>query len=530
MRLVLFTNGVFSPMDGSGRRVESMLVAGERILEVGTVWEVAAHPLAPEAKKVDLQGKRVIPGLIDTHVHFAAYAESKGAVDLSKCKSISEVVAKLKERAASLPPNSWIRGMNFDHTNFLEKRMPKREDLDVIENPVFLSRMCFHVHSVNTKALEAGGYLESWSIPEGVERNANGELSGVIYESGVDRIAKAYHKGTGNTADHLDRMAKCMYEFASYGITAFNTTSAEHLGIMENFGIYQDLRRMGKLLQRVTIHFNDLPNKRMQSFFGDNMIRYGGLKLFSDGGFCAQTGAMTFDYKGRPGYKGALNYTDKALYALVLEAQKQGVQVAIHTVGDRALDQVLDVFDAVMTEVPKPYLRHRIIHCYIAKSDQRKRIASLGLIVDIQPRFLADEIDIAESGIPEEALMDAYAWGSLWHDGVLLTGSSDCPAAHPNPWLGIDAAVNRVRAEDRTPVGGWHPEQKLSLDEAIALYTKNGAKAIGMSRDLGTLEPGKLADFVVLEDDPWNMSPEDLGKVRVRDVYRGGEKIYSAKE
>jgi len=237
---------------------------------------------------------------------------------------------------------------------------------------------------------------------------------------------------------------------------------------------------------------------------------------------------MTFDYKDRPGHKGVLNYTDKELYELVLEAQKQGVQVAIHTVGDRALDQVLDVFETVMTEVPKPYLRHRIIHCYIAKGDQRKRIASLGLIVDVQPRFLADEIDIAESGIPQEFLRDAYAWKALWHDGVLLAGGSDCPAAHPNPWLGIDAAVNRLRAKDRTPVGGWHPEQKLTLDEAIALYTKNAAKALGMFKDLGTLEPGKLADFVVLEDDPWKIDPQDLGKVRVREVYRGGERIYSA--
>jgi len=530
MKLVLFTNGTFSTMDGSGRRVESMLVAGDRIIEVGTVWEVAAHPLAPEAQKVNLQGKRVLPGLIDTHVHFAAYAESKGAVDLSDCRSISEVVDKLRAQAEKTPLGSWIRGMNFDHTKFVENRMPTKEELDVIGNPVFLTRMCFHVHSVNTKALEAAGYMGGWSTPNGVEKDANGELTGVIYESGVDRIADVYHKAMGNTETHLDRMAQCMQEFASYGITSFNTTSAEHLGIVENFGIYQDLRRMGKLLQRVTVHYNDLLAKGMQSFFGDDMIRYGGLKLFSDGGFCAQTGAMSFDYKGKPGHKGVLNYTDKELYELVFEAHKQGVQVAIHTVGDRALEQVLDIFEAVMTEIPKPYLRHRIIHCYIANDDQRKRIASLGLIVDVQPRFLADEIDIAESGIPQEFLRDAYAWKSLWHDGVLLAGGSDCPAAHPNPWLGIDAAVNRLRAKDRTPAGGWYPEQKLTLDEALALYTKNAAKALGMFKDLGTLEPGKLADFIVLEDDPWSMDPQDLGKVRVREVYRGGERIYSAVE
>jgi hypothetical protein len=527
MQYTLFTNGKFVTMDGPGQHAEAMLVGGDRIVEIGTAWEVTGHPLAPVAEKVDLKGRRVIPGLIDTHMHFAAYAEGKQAVDLSECRSIPEIVDKLKARAKDHSKDKWIRGMGFDHSLLKEKRLPTRQDLDEIKNPVFLTRVCFHAHCVNTEALRRSGLLAPEGRPEGVECDGTGEPTGVILESGADRVADALHADEGTGESHLDTFASCMREFASYGLTSFNTTSAIHLGIKESFGPYQDLRRMQKQLQRVTVHFNELPGQEMRSFFGDDMLRFGGLKIFADGGFCAQTGAMSFDYKNAPGHRGSLNYSDEELKGIFLKAQRQGVQIVVHTVGDRAMEQVLGTFDAVMNAYPRPFLRHRILHCYIVRDWQRKKMASLGLIGDVQPRFVADEIDIAEYGIPAEHLVDAYAWKSLAQDGVLITGSSDCPAALPNPWLGIESAVNRVRARERTPEGGWYPQQKLTLDEAMALYTAHAAVSLGVGRSLGTFEAGKLADFVVLEDDPWSMEPEDIGKVRVRSTWRGGEEIYS---
>jgi len=167
--------------------------------------------------------------------------------------------------------------------------------------------------------------------------------------------------------------------------------------------------------------------------------------LFADGGFCARTGAMSFDYKGMPGYRGELNYDPAVFAGIILEAQRQGVQVSVHTIGDRAMDMVLDSFEDAMKAFPRKWLRHRIIHCYIVRPEQARRMASLGVIADVQPGFIADEIDIAESGIPEAMLPISYAWRSLMEAGVLVAGSSDCPAASPDPWVGIDAAVNRVR-------------------------------------------------------------------------------------
>ncbi len=525
-RARLFENCRVKTMDTEVPEAGALLVNAGKVEAVGRMHDVRMHPLAKKAEKTDLGDRRVIPGIIDSHLHFSAWSEGKKAVDLSGCRSIAEVVEKLTERASTLSPDAWVRGMHFDHSRFIENRLPDRSDLDAVKNPVLLTRLCYHAHCANSRALELAGISGDADLPEGIQRDGNGDPTGVVLESGADLLFDAFRKGSPDGSDTLKGLSDCMREMASYGVTSINTTSAKHLGIDESFGPYQELRRRGELLQRVTIHFNDLLPYGIASFFGDDRIRFGGLKLFADGGFCARTGAMSFDYKGMPGHRGELNYEPGIFSRIVLEAQIQGVQVAVHTVGDRAMDMVLDAFEAAMTAHPRPWLRHRIIHCYIVRPDQAKRMASLKVIGDIQPVFLADEIDIAESGIPEDILPISYAWRSLRETGVLLAGSSDCPAALPNPWLGVDAAVNRVRAHERTPVGGWFPKQKFSLDETIELFTRNSAIALGMGDMAGTIEAGKFADFVVLEDDPWSLPAEDLSKTRVKATFRGGECIY----
>lgn len=522
----LFRNGLVKTMDPSAPEAEAILVHGDRIEAAGDSKEIEQHPLAREAEKIDLGGCRVIPGLIDSHLHFSAWSEGKKAVDLSGCRSIPEVVEKLAERASSLPPDVWIRGMHFDHSRFTENRLPDRTDLDAVKNPVLLTRICYHAHCANSRALELAGIPSMKDIPGGFQRDGAGNPTGVVLESGADLLFDAFHKGSSGGGSNLEGLSDCMKEMASYGVTSINTTSAKHLGIDESFGPYQELRRRGELLQRVTIHLNDIPPFGISSFLGDDRIRFGGLKLFADGGFCARTGAMSFDYLGMPGYRGELNYDPEVFSSIVLDAQAQGIQVAVHTVGDRAMDMVLDAFEAAMTAHPRPWLRHRIIHCYIVRPEQAKRMAMLRVIGDIQPVFIADEIDIAEGGIPKEILPTSYAWRSLKEAGILLAGSSDCPAALPNPWLGVDAAVNRVRAHERTPVGGWFPKQKFTLDETIELFTRNSAISLGMGDMAGTIEAGKFADFVVLEDDPWSLPSEELSRTRVRATFRDGERIF----
>ena len=522
----LLTGGRIKTMDPGNPTADSILLCGQRIAAVGTGKQVMGHPLAFKADKIDLEGRRVIPGIIDGHLHFAAWSEGKMAVDLSGCRSIHEVVEKLKERAASLPDGRWIRGMHFDHSRFAENRLPDRSDLDAVKNPVLLTRVCYHAHCANSRALELAGMRDRKDLPGGVQRDGAGNLTGVVLESGADLLYDAFRRDTPVGEEHLEGMAASMREMASYGVTSISTSAAVHIGIDESFGPYQELRRRGRLLQRATIHVNDLLPFGISSFLGDEMIRYGGLKLFADGGFCARTAAMSFEYRGMPGYRGELNYDPVLFREIVSRAQEQGVQVAVHTNGDRAMDMVLDAMERAAELFPRPWLRHKLLHCYVVRPEQAARMAALGVVADVQPVFVSDEIDIAEEGVPEEMLPFSYAWKSLREAGIIVAASSDCPAASPNPWRGVDAAVNRVRVGDRTPVGGWYPGQKMDLDEALEMFTSNASFSIGMERVLGSLEPGKFADLVVLEDDPWEMADGDLSGVRVFATFRGGETIF----
>ncbi len=519
----IYRNGKIKTADPGRPEAEAMLERNGLLLSVGSDGEVLSHPAAQEAEERDLCGRRVIPGIIDSHVHFAAWVEGLQAVDLSVCRSIPQVVEALTERALQLPEGVWVRGMHFDHMKFAEKRLPNRAELDAVPRPVLLTRICFHAHCANTGALEAAGMLEHDDPPRGVQRDGTGRPSGVVLESGADRLYAAWRRSLPDTGSRVEALAEGMKTWAALGITAFNTTSAEHLGIAESFGHYQQLLEHGHMLQRVVVHGNSVLPMGIASSFGNDRLRYGGLKLFADGGFCAQTGAMSFDYLGRPGYRGDLNYGKAQFRDLVCEAHRQNVQVAVHTVGDRAMDQVLDAFENAQTLFSRPGLRHRIIHCYLVRPEQRRKMAALGVAADIQPVFLADEIDIAEAGIPGKYLEISYAWRSLLDDGVLAAAGSDCPAAEPNPWYGFDGAVNRVRALSRTPRGGWEPKQKLSLDEALPLFTRNAARVMGLGEVTGTLEPGKAADFVVLDDDPWVRPPgETLRDIRAKVTVSGG--------
>jgi len=518
----IYRNGKIKTADPARPEAEAMLEQNGFLIAAGSDGEVLSHPGARKAEEVDLCEARVIPGIVDSHVHFTAWVEGLQAVDLSGCRSIPEVVRALEQRAKILPGGAWVRGMHFDHMKLSEKRLPNRAELDAVPRPVLLTRVCFHAHCANTAALEAS-MTDRRDLPTGVQKDAAGNPTGVILESGADLLYGAWRKSRGDDPGHVAAMAEGMKAWAALGVTAFNTTSAEHLGIAESIGSYQQISREGKLLQRVVVHGNGLLPMDISSGFGNDRIRWGGLKIFADGGFCAQTGAMSFDYLERPGHRGELNYDDTEFFNIVCEAHRRNIQVAVHTVGDRAMDQVLAAFEKAGEMYPGRNVRHRIIHCYLVRPEQRKKMAALGVMADIQPVFLADEIDIAEAGIPAKYLELSYAWRSLLEEGVLVAAGSDCPAADPDPWFGVDAAVNRVRALQRTPRGGWGPDQKLTLDETLPLFTRNAAMVMGLGEVAGTLEPGKAADFVVLDDDPWVRPPgETLRDIRARVTVSGG--------
>ena len=527
MKLTLFHSGKIKTMSAFQPDAEAMLTVGEKILALGSNHDLESIFQPGHLEKVDLENRRVIPGLIDSHMHFLDYVLGKDDVDLAGTRSIQEVIDLLRKASKERKPDTWIRGINFDHSVFPENRLPNRFELDEIDHPVLITRICRHAHAANSKALEKAGVLYRKDLPSGFQRDEHGELNGIILEKGLELIAQAMPDPLENPYLISGNLKKCLAEFSGYGLTSINPTSASHIGVRESISLYQKLERTNSLPLRITVHFNELPNIDIQSFLGSDKVRYGGLKLFADGGFSALTAALSFDYKNDPGNRGALNYDTEELYSIVEEAHRRGIQVATHALGDRAIGQMLDILESVAAKHPHIKTRHRFIHCYVVRPEQIERMRKLGVIADIQPVFLADEVDIAEDRLPEQFESISYAWKSLMENGITVAGGSDCSAALPDPWMGIDGAVNRVRRIERTPHGGWHPEQKLTIDETFRIFTLNAAIALGAQNEVGTLEPGKLADFVILEDDPWEIDPEELRNVRVRQTFCGGECVYS---
>jgi len=527
MKLKLFHSGKIKTMAEVYPDAEAILTADDKILAVGSNSDLEQIFKPGVIEKIDLENKRVIPGLIDSHMHFLDYVLGKDDVDLAGTRSINEVIGILKEASRKREKGTWIRGINFDHSVFPEKRLPNRFELDQIDHPVLITRICRHAHAANSRALTEAGIFERKNLPSGFQRDEHGEVNGVILEKGLDLITEAMPDPLRYPDMISGNLDKCLAEFSGYGLTSINSTSASHIGVRESISLYQGLERKNRLPLRMTIHFNELPNIDIRSFLGSNKVRYGGLKLFADGGFSALTAALSFDYKNDPGNMGDLNYQTEELYSIVEEAHRRGIQVATHALGDRAIDQMLDILESVTRNYPQVNTRHRFIHCYVVRPEQMDRMRKLGVIADIQPVFLADEVDIAEERLPQSVTSMSYAWKSLMESGITVAGGSDCSAALPDPWMGIDGAVNRVRRIERTPLGGWHPEQKLSIDETFRLFTRNASIAIGAQNEVGTLEPGKLADIVILEDDPWEIDPEELRNVRVRHTFCGGECVYS---
>ncbi|MCF7935639.1 MAG: amidohydrolase [Synergistales bacterium] len=526
MTLVRYLNGAVTTMDDAKPEAEAFAVRDGLIEVVGSTGEVRAATIDSTAAEINLEGRRVIPGIVDSHLHLLAYALGKRAVDLSDCASIGEAVGRLEERAVQLEDGEWVRGINFDHSRFAEHRLPRREDLDHIGNPVFLTRVCRHAHVVNSAAMERAGIEAGRTLPEGIQLDDGGEPTGVILETGVELVESAMPSYRDRPEEAKDALLEAMAEYTSWGVTSLSTTAAEHLGIHEDIGLYQLLEREGRLPLRVTVHGNDFLPLGVRSPFGGGRVRWGGMKLFVDGGFCARTAAMSRPYTCDDDNWGALSRPPGELRGTILKAHRQGVQVAMHVIGDAALETVLGILEEAYRYDPRGP-RHRILHCYIAWPEQRRRLAALPVSVDVQPIFAADEMDIADGTLEPALLEHAYAWRSLREAGVHLSGSSDNPAALPNPWLGIDAAVNRERIVARGPEGGWHPGEKLDIDETMELFTRNGAWALGQEEMLGAITPGKWADFAVLQDDPWKVDTRALKDIRVWRTYCGGRCVFA---
>jgi predicted amidohydrolase YtcJ len=513
---------------------DAVLVLQGRVVAVGPAEEL--QELTPMgAPTVDLGGSLILPGFSDSHIHLHDMAQRRGQVALYEAASLEDALARIRQHAAGLPPDAWVLGYGWNESNWPEPRFPTRHDLDPITGarPAIIWRTDLHAAVANSAALKAAGIgYSSPNPPAGViDRDAFGRATGVLRELAINlvrRVIPPPDKAT-ETANLLATAA----ELHRLGIVAVHDQRMKDHNEegRQALRLYTRLRDQGRLPLRVTCNIeaanlDHLIALGLESGFGDDWVRLGHIKLFADGSLGARTAWMLAPYERDPGNSGMYLTPPAEVARVIQRAHRHGLAISIHAIGDRANREVLDIFEEALaagSEHP-PALPHRIEHVQSLQPADRARLAALGIVASAQPIHCTDDLPNTDLLWGERA-GNAYAFRSLLAAGTTLAFGSDAPVASFNPWWGIHAAVTRQRG-DGSPTGGWHPEQRLSVAEAVEAYTLGAARAIGQSHQQGRIAPGYLADFVVLDRDIFTCDPAEVRDTQVEMTILGGEIVH----
>lgn len=533
--LILF-NGRVHTMDPDLPFATAVATRGDRILAVGLDSEIL-HLRHQHTLLFDLRGRAAFPGFIDAHVHFAWWALRREQVDLSDASSPEQAMAKVAERVAQTPPGTWILGGGFDRNVWPGAAWPTRQMLDAVapQHPVMLNSHDHHSIWVNTLALRLAGVTAETPDPPGgrIARDPiTGEPIGILSESAVQLVQRVVPSPTLSQAVAAMREAQPLAWAA--GLTSIH--EIHDTDDMMAFRAFQALRRAGELGLRVYQH---VPASRLEAFiqagvqsgFGDEWVRIGGVKFFIDGALGSRTADMLEPYIGEPDNRGVPIMDKEAMLEQALRASRAGLSVSVHAIGDRANRSILDVLEAVRRDEEangRCRLRHRIEHVQILHPDDLPRLAQLDVIASMQPIHATSDMLIAERFWGPERCRLAYAWRSLLDTGARLAFGSDAPVEPLDVLAGIHAAVTRRRPDGAPGPDGWQPQERITAMEAVRAYTLGAAYASGEEMIKGTLTPGKLADMVVLSRDITACPAEEILSTRVEVTILGGQIVYRA--
>lgn len=511
----IFVNGKVITVDAKNRVCEAVAVAGNRICYVGSSGE--AEALADsKTEVVDLAGRSLLPGFVDSHCHAGTHGFSQLQVPCSPkdvC-SIRDIQDRIKRSAASIPPEQWILGRGYNHFALEEKRHPTRWDLDTVapDHKVFLVRTCGHIAVANSRVLKEFGIERNTPDPSGgrIERDGNGEPTGVLYE----QAALDIRMKTQPSVEDMEKGLRIMNrDFLSLGITSAHDASGLYPDEISAFqrGVSQgwiDVRLY--LMFRVTGEANQLGERLLQTGlltgFGNDRLRIGPYKIMLDGAGSGGSAAMRQAYPHDPEEFGITYLTQEDLDAKILKAHRAGYQVAIHAIGDRAVEMALTGYERALCQVPRKNHRHRIEHCGFLDDAMLNKVRDLGIVPALGLPFLYEIGDAYHSIYGHDRLGCIYPLRSLLDRGIPAALSSDAPVIHPNPMHGIYFALTHKTKTGKVIA----PHESVDLMRVIRAYTWNGAYASFEENIKGSLETGKLADLVVLSRDILNAAPEEI--------------------
>ena len=497
---------------------EAVALWGGRVLAAGTAEEIAALR-GPGTEVIDLGGRLAVPGLNDAHMHLIPHGTAMAEVDLRPraAPTLDALLAAVAERAARTPPGEWVIGRGYDHFQLDAGRHPFREELDraAPDHPVWIVRTCGHLAVASSRALALAGIDEGAQAPKGglIERG-NGRLTGLLAETAREPVMRALPEASvEQLVGSIERAGR---DLLSHGITSCMDAA---VGIRDGWTemlAYQRAHREGRLPLRVYACLMGDPGRTvlpeataagMVTGGGDERLRIGPVKIFADGSFGGRTAAVTRPYLGgEPDDRGLLCLEADDLSARVLDAHRAGFRMAVHAIGDAAIEEVLDAYEAALADTPDPDRRHRIEHCGWLRPDQMDRMAAMGVLPAPQPAFLRRFGDLYLSLAEGERVAASHPMRSWIERGLHPSASTDCPVVEIDPFANIHAMV--TRETDRGTVLG--PDQRLSVEEALHAYTYESAYAAHEEGLKGRLVPGQLGDVAVLSRDVLDGAPEAI--------------------
>jgi predicted amidohydrolase YtcJ len=515
---------------------EAVAIDGNQILSVGL--SASIRQLAgPDCKIIDLGGRRVVPGFNDAHVHFLDGGGSLISVQLGDANSAEEFRRRVGDYARSLPKGAWIRNGNWDHQRWSPVALPTHQLIDAVtpDNPVFVWRLDGHMALANALAMKLAGLDRNTKDISGGEivRDKEGNPTGILKDEATSLVERVMPQLSDRELDAA--LTAAMHEAASHGVTSvqnmWDSPADPHSAMkFREFQKFADAQGLTVRIYNANPlrDWKSLATAGVRAGFGGPFLRMGNLKSFADGALGSETAWMDAPFSDRPGYSGlaSSDLMDAAgMYTSIQGADQAGLQISIHAIGDRAIHTVLDLFERAEKQNGAADRRFRIEHVQHLRPADAARFAPLGVIASMQPYHAIDDGRWAEKELGPERIQSSYAWRLLLDHHAVLAFGSDWPVAPLDPLMGIYAAATRRTLDGKNP-GGWVPKERITVAEAVHAYTVGSAFAEHQEKVKGSIEPGKLADLVVLTDDIFRMPTTDLDKVRVYMTVFDGSVIY----
>jgi hypothetical protein len=526
----IFIDGKIFTMDPARPWAEAVAVREGILVAVGTTAEIRRFG-GPKTRVHDLRGGFVSPGFIDSHVHFINGGFALLNIQLRQAKTREDFTARIAAKAREIPKGEWILNGDWDHQQFNPVELPRRDWIDAVtpDTPVCVNRLDGHMILCNTPALRAAGITRTTPVPPGgeiVKDPATGDPTGILKDAAMDLV---YRVIPAPSAAQTRRAAEAALRYAAEkGVTSVHDVSGE-----AGFDLYQEMLASGRLTVRIYFYVpvstvDAVRGMKLRGGFGNDVLRFAGMKGFADGSLGSATAAFFEPYTDEPGKTGLLHgdmFPPQIMDKRILEADAAGLQTAVHAIGDRAIAIILDIYEKTSARNPARDRRFRIEHAQHVRPADFSRFARLGIVASAQPYHAIDDGRWAETKIGSERARTTYPFRTFLDQGIRLAFGSDWPVAPMDPIMGIYAAVTRATLDGRHPEG-WVPEQKITVEEALRAFTLGGAYAEFAEDRKGSLVPGRLADLVVLDRDPLAIPAAEISGLNVVMTVCGGRIVF----